>query len=204
MRDVVRFLTTMAETLRTSDTKGGESSDFFEREQDRCMSHVVTIVKAATGEVSGPALQSFLAGAAMNPQQLSDESWRAGFHNSCLKVAYEKDKTPMEAHDVAMAMEYFLGEWPNMADRQRSGILTGVMGLFFVLNSGMTRELVSTTTNVTPDDTLNGKFILVDMLRLGIRRCGGFGRQRLQASDPASPAAARGHRDRSVPRDLGR
>src|SRR5436309_1826449 len=50
-----------------------------------------------------------------------------------------------------------------MADRQRSGILTGVMGLLFVLNSGMTRELVSTTTNVTPDDTLNGKFLLIDM-----------------------------------------
>ena len=37
------------------------------------------------------------------------------------------------------------------------------MGILHVFNTGVVRELVSTTTNVTPDDMFRGKWVLMDM-----------------------------------------
>jgi type IV secretory pathway TraG/TraD family ATPase VirD4 len=50
-----------------------------------------------------------------------------------------------------------------MADRTRSSILAGVMGILHTFNTGVVRLLVSTTTTISPDDLFKGKWILVDM-----------------------------------------
>ena len=53
-------ITVIGETLRASDTKGGESADFWEREQERMIYNAVEIVRLATGSVSAPAIQKFI------------------------------------------------------------------------------------------------------------------------------------------------
>ena len=50
-----------------------------------------------------------------------------------------------------------------MADKTRSSILAGVMGILHVFNTGIVRELVGTTTNVSPDVMAEGKWVLVNM-----------------------------------------
>lgn len=162
-RNITKTLTTIGESLRSSDTDNRESSDFWSREQERLIFNCVEIVKLATGRVTAPDLHRFIGGAAMSPQQFTSEEWLAGFHNHCLKAAWEKEKTPIEEHDFALAKEYWLGEFPSMADKTRSSILVGVMGILHAMNTGIVRELVSTTTNVTPDDLFAGKWVLIDL-----------------------------------------
>jgi type IV secretory pathway TraG/TraD family ATPase VirD4 len=162
-RNITKCITTIGETLRSSDTAAGENADFWQREQERMIFNAVEIVKLATGKVSAPELQKFISTAAMNPQQITSAEWQAGFHNRCLKAAWEKNKTPTEEHDFELAKEYWLGEMPNLADKTRSSIMTGVMGILHVFNTGTVRELVSTTTNVSPDDMFSRKWVLIDM-----------------------------------------
>ncbi len=125
--------------------------------------NAVEIVKHATGRVSAPDLQKFIVGAAQNAEQLSSDAWRGGFHCQCLEAAHNATKSPIESHDVAMATDYWLAEMPVLADRTRSSILASVLGLLHTMNTGVVRELVSTTTNITPDDMFNGTFVLVNM-----------------------------------------
>lgn len=162
-RNITKCITTIGETLRASDTSAGENADFWQREQERMIFNAVEIVKQATGKVSAPDLQRFITTAAMSPGQIATAEWQAQFHNQCLKAAWEKDKTATEEHDFEQAKEFWLGEFPNMADKTRSSITTGVNGILHVFNTGVVRELVSTTTNVTPDDTFAGKWVLIDM-----------------------------------------
>ena len=162
-RDVTRCITVIGETLRSADTKGGENGDFWEREQDRMIYNAVEVVKLATGTVSAPDIQRFISTAANSAAQISTPEWQAGFCNQCLATAFDKPKTAIEAHDYQLATDYWLGEFPNMADKTRSSILTGVMGILHVFNMGVVRELVSTTTNCSPDDMLVGKWIIVNM-----------------------------------------
>jgi len=161
-RNITRCITVIGETLRSSDSVSGENADFWQREQERMIFNSVEIVKLATGKVGAPELQKFISTAAMNPGAIATTEWQAGFHNQCLKAAFEKSKTPTEHHDFDLAKEFWLGEFPNMADKTRSSIMTGVMGILHTFNTGVVRELVSTTTNVTPDDMFAGKWVLVD------------------------------------------
>jgi hypothetical protein len=162
-RNITKTLTTISETLRSSDTDNRESSDFWQKEQERMLFNAVEVVKLSTGGVSAPDLHKFIGTAALTPSQFTSEAWLAGFHNQCLKKGWETPKPPIGQHDFDLAKEYWLGEFPNMADKTRSSILTGVMGILHTFNTGIVRELVSTTTNVTPDDLFRGKFIFVDM-----------------------------------------
>jgi len=162
-RDVTRCITVIGETMRASDIKGGENADFFEKAQERTIYNAVEIVRLATGSVSAQAIQRFITDAPMSPGQLSSPRWQAGYCNQCLAEAFEKSKTAEASHDYHLAADYWLGEFPAMADKTRSSILTGVMGDLHVFNTGVVKELVSTTTNVSPDDMLAGKWVIVNM-----------------------------------------
>ena len=162
-RDVTRCITVIGETLRASDTKGGESADFWEAEQTRMIYNAVEVVRLATGSVSAPAIQRFISTAAMSTTQIATEQWRAGFCNQCLADAFEKKLSGVESHDYQLAADYWLSEFPAMAEKTRSSIMTGVMGILHVFNTGIIRELVSTNTNVSPDDMLAGKWVIVNM-----------------------------------------
>jgi pimeloyl-ACP methyl ester carboxylesterase len=162
-RDVTRCITVIGETLRSADAKGGESADFWEKEQQRMIYNAVEIVKLATGSVSAPDIQRFITTAAMNPEQLASTQWRAGYCNQKLADAFEKQKSASQTHDFNLAADYWLGEFPAMAEKTRSSIMTGVMGILHVFNTGVVRDLVSTTTTVSPDVMLEGKWVLVNM-----------------------------------------
>lgn len=162
-RNITKCITVIGETLRSSDTAAGENADFWQREQERMIFNAVEIVKQATGKVGAPELHTFITTAAMNSAVIGTEEWQAKFHNRCLKAAYERDKTPTEQHDFDMARDYWLSEFPSMADKTRSSIMTGVMGILSVFNTGVVRDLVSAKTNVTPADMFAGKWVLVDM-----------------------------------------
>ena len=162
-RNITKCITVIGETLRSSDTSAGENADFWQREQERMIFNAVEVVKLATGKVGAPELHKFISTAAMSPGVIDTAEWQAGFHNQCLKAAFERQKTPTEQHDFDLAKNYWLNEIPLMSDRTRSSIMTGVMGILHTFNTGIVRDLVSTTTNVSPHDMFAGKWVLVDM-----------------------------------------
>ncbi len=162
-RNITQCLRTIGESLRAGDARGGDQDLFWQQQQERMIYNAVEIVKRATGKVSAPDLQRFIVGAAMSPEQLTSDAWRAGFHCKCLEDGHNATKTPIEANDFQLATDYWLGEYPSMADKTRSSILAGVMGILHVFNTGLVRELVSGETNVTPDDMFDAKWVLVNM-----------------------------------------
>jgi len=163
-REVTRLITLVGETLRSSDNKGGgEMGDFWEREQERMILNAVEIVRLATGKISVPDLQEFISTAATSPAQIRERGWQQGFHYRCLEAAAKAQKTAIAGHDHQLAERYWMGEIPSMAERTRSSISTGVQGILHVFNTGQVRELVSTTTNVSPADMLERrKWVLVN------------------------------------------
>lgn len=162
-RSITKTLMTISESLRSSDTNGHEDADFWNREQERLLYNAIEMVRLAMGPFTAPDLQKFIGTAAISPQDFASEAWQDGFHNHALRAAFQSPKTALEQHDWELARSYWMDEFPAMADRTRSSILTGVMGILHVFNTGLVRELVSTTTNVTPDVLFEGKWVFVDM-----------------------------------------
>lgn len=162
-RNITKCISVIGEVLQSGDRKDGDEGAFWAKQQERMIYNAVEVVKLATGRVSAPDLQRFIARAAIDTQQFASDEWLSGFHNQCLKAAWEAEKSPVEQHDYQLAEEYWLNEYVHMADRTRSSILTGVMAVLHTYNTGLVRELVSSETNVTPDDMFAGRWILLDM-----------------------------------------
>jgi hypothetical protein len=163
-REVVHFLTTAAEVLRTeSRSAGGESAAFFEDEKVRMLHHAVELLSQAGVAVSAPNIQRFITTAALSGEQLSSDAWREEFHNQILRAAAARDKTPREQHDFELARDAWIREWPFAASRTRACVLSEMLNALFYFNSGIARPLISTSTNCSPLDMLKGgKSILVN------------------------------------------
>ena len=163
-REITRCIMTIAETLRGGNRGGrGENAEFFKAEEERQIYNAVEVIKFAKGTVTSADLHSFITTAALSAEQLKSPAWQAGFHCRMLQAAFEAKKTAIEAHDFGNAQAYWLGEFPNQADRTRSSILTGVMGILFIFNSGIVKELASSETNFNLSDVLKRrKWLFVD------------------------------------------
>jgi len=162
-RDITQNILTVAETL--SRMEGGHESPFWKQGNQRAIHNGVEVLRSAGGRLSTWDLQRFINGAATSGAMLHDETWRAGEHNRILGVAIGKANTGTDSqrHDIDLAAkEFFLNEWPVMAEQTRSGILAGVMGILHVYNTGIVRELISGHTTITPEVMDEGKWVLVD------------------------------------------
>lgn len=161
-REIVSFILTASEALRGESSQGGEYGSFFSDEERRHLHHAVEILRQAGVGVSAPTLQRFISEAAVSGEQLASEAWREGFHNQCLRAAAQRQKTAAQQHDFELARDAWVKEWPVMATRTRSCVLAGMLNKLFYFNSGIARELLSTSMNCSPLDLLSGKSILVN------------------------------------------
>ena len=91
------------------------------------------------------------------------------FLNSCLDHALKMmNNNPalaqsQAAKDVARARIYFLEQYPRMADNERSGVVSTFNVFLDPLLRGLTYKLLCSGTNVKPDDSFNGKIIVVNL-----------------------------------------
>ncbi|WP_422929666.1 type IV secretory system conjugative DNA transfer family protein [Singulisphaera sp. PoT] len=160
-RQLTQCMVTIQETLGRAS---GDGQDPFWKEQNRRqIFNAIEIVKAATGRCDPWDVQRFIGGAASTVEEMADAAWRGGFHARLSRAAYGRSKSAIEQHDCELATQYWTGEIPRLNDRTRSSINAGVMGLLHVFNTGVVRDLIASTTNLSPSVMADRKWILVNM-----------------------------------------
>jgi len=160
-RNVVQCIKVLGETARGQGNK--EARDpYFEELETRIVFNAVEIVKLATGKVDASDLQRFLSTAPNSVPQIATSEWNEGFCNQCLRTAYLKQKTEVEQHDYELAEQFWLAEFPAMADKTRSSAMAGVFSTMHLFCTGIVRQLVSGATTVSPDVMGQGKWVYVD------------------------------------------
>jgi hypothetical protein len=163
-RDVVQFVTTMSEVLKRGDSKGGgESSRFYDTQEERTIYDAVAALQAAKEPLSAPNLHEFIMTAGRVPEELDTPQWRSKYHCRILERGFNNTKTPLEEHDFQLCLDFWLKEWPALMDaKTRGNILAGVQGTLHTMNTGIVREMVSGATTCSPADVLAGKWVLVN------------------------------------------
>jgi hypothetical protein len=164
--NLVNLFSNVMEIRERNATNGGgrEDGTFWKQGALKCMRNAVDLVSLATGSVSVPDLVRVVLSAPQSAGQIRDNDYQQGsfcFH--CLKEADRREKTPRQQHDFGVVCDYYLLEWPNLAERTRSVIQATFMGWADMLNRGLLRELFCTDTTITPAAVEEGKIILVDL-----------------------------------------
>jgi hypothetical protein len=164
-REMAGLIMTCGESLGRDEGGGGgrEDSSFWRRQAERKLQMAIEPVRLALGKIDPMALQRFIAGAAQTPAQLNDPQWRKGFHNTVMERADQAPKTAIEQADFQQVVTYWLLENPNLNDKTRSCMDTEVFGVLHAMCSGVVRELLATTSTVTPKSLDKGVSWLIDM-----------------------------------------
>jgi type IV secretory pathway TraG/TraD family ATPase VirD4 len=163
-RDLTQACMTCKETLgRTEGAGGTEDAGFFAAQERRMIHNAIQILLVATREIDPWALQVFITGAAMSLQELNDETWKGEFHNRMLEQAKQKATTDIDKHDVTLAEHYWTSEIPRLNERTRTSIETSALGVLHAMNSGIARDMLSTSTDISPEILEKRQWIMVNM-----------------------------------------
>lgn len=164
-RECTKFLMTVKQTLgRGQQGTPSANSQFFDSMHEKYLYSAIVILLAALGAVTAPDLQRFIVGAAQTPLHIDDDQWRRGFHSECIQKAHHCVNANVNRHDLELAIDFWLNEFPATESRLRSNILAGVLGILFLFCSGKLQTLCSTTSTFTFEELQRKRaFLFVDM-----------------------------------------
>jgi len=128
--------------------------------------NLVELPQLAGYEISLPVMRSIVNSAPMTPQQAADETWRA--KSACYRVVEEADQATRSADKYTRASfdecrTYWLETFPNVHPETRGIIVLMLSMLVRPFVTPPLSRLFSEDTNVRPEDTFDGKIIIVDI-----------------------------------------
>lgn len=162
---IVQLLCTILEVAERNGGQGGrEDEGYWRRAVRQMIRNLVGLLLIAQGRVTVPDLYRLVVSAPTSPEQLKSDEWKKqSFCFQCMADADKKSKSAREQRDFELIADYFMLEFPALSDKTRSVIVSTFTSLVDVLNRSLLYELFSTDTTVRPEDTFDGKIIIVDL-----------------------------------------
>ena len=167
--NIVAILDEIAGAIASSAGKadgGGGDSKFWEDALHHLLTNLVELPVFAGLQVSLPLMRSIVNSAPLSLEQTNDPKWQE--ESACAAILREADKATekAEAHiraDFEECRNYWLQEYPTLSEKTRSIITLSFSMLVRPLITRPLRTLFSTDTNIKPEDTFDGKIIIVDL-----------------------------------------
>lgn len=164
--NIVNLFSTVLE-VADRGTNGGDGRDgegYWRRAMKQLCRNATDLLSLARGRLSMTDLYRVVVSAPMSAAQKRSKEWQAGsLCFQCLAEADKRPKTPRQQHDLEVVADYFLVEFPELSEKTRSVIVSTFSSMADMLMRGLLRELFCTDTNLTPEATIEGKIIVVDL-----------------------------------------
>jgi hypothetical protein len=117
-------------------------------------------------KVTLPLLRQITSSAAQTLEQVNDPVWQKS--SLCYQILQEadqatKDGDPEARADFEECRTYWTKDFPSYSDKTKSSILMGFTVLIQPLVTRPLRKLFSSDTNIRPEDTFDGKIIVIDI-----------------------------------------
>lgn len=163
--NIVNLLSTILEIAERNGGQGGrEDEGYWRRALRQLCRNVVDLLVVSQGRVTVPDLYRLVISAPISLEQLASQDWKQkSFCFRCLREADTKTKSMRAAKDFELVADYFMLEFPALSEKTRSVIVSTFTSMVDVLQRSLLREIFSTDTTIRPEDTLDGKIILVDL-----------------------------------------
>lgn len=170
--NIVHLFASLAEVLDRA--AGASTPDYWTRAQNQLVRNAVDLAAVARGVPNLDLIYSIIATAPQSPEEARADSWqRTSLCYRCLAEGDRRPKNPIQQADWPQVVRFWLREFPTLSSRTRSCIVSTFSTIAETFLRGELRRLFSTTTNITPEVTFQGKILL---LALPIKQFGELGR----------------------------
>jgi hypothetical protein len=163
--NIVGLLYELLEFSDRSGRKGGRGEEGFWRKVVRqLLRNLVDLITMAKGTVSVPDLYRLFVSAPKSLAEVESPAWRKrSFCFECLMEADRRPKSPEQAEDFSLVLDYFLQELPELDTKTRTNIGASFTSMVDLMNRGLLKKLFGGGTNVTPQAVEQGKILVIDL-----------------------------------------
>lgn len=155
----------LSTALEIAERRNRSSSDgYWQRTTQQLLRNAIDLLAIATGSVSLPDLYRIITSAPASIAQSHEFAWQA--HSFCFECIRQGDnvaESPIQAHDFELAAEYWLREFPGIAEKTRSIIISSFTSMADCFLRGILRELFCTELSIVPEVCLDGGIIILNL-----------------------------------------
>jgi len=180
-KSVENLVTLFYSIIETIDGEKNKSQDsFWDRSLKQMIRNCFDLIKASRHPINLKNIKKVIDSA---PQTNSDvQNENSGWHEKsylfqCILDAEKRvqagEMSKSDQEDFDLTVNYWLNEFPNLASRTRSIVVTSFTSMADSFLRGSLRELFCTKTNFFPELTRKGAIIVLDM---NIKEWGDVGR----------------------------
>ncbi len=166
------FMTIFKIGQRISGSDAEEKERFWDNSLKRCINRTIDLLKLSEEKLSVFNMVEILNTAPLDGQAMSDIcEWeddaiiKWGETNLCIKCLYnagEKAKSSKEQRDFDLVFNFFLRDFALLDGKVKSTIKEMFLGYAEPFLSGILNDHFANDTNLTPEDTFDGKIIIMD------------------------------------------
>lgn len=163
-RNLVELFVTAASVAREEGGSSGHDP-FWEKALRQILSNTIDALRLAGEPLTLSNLHRLIVSAPMNAGQVDDERWQAtSYLFDTLLRARERVSDEQDVHVLRVTTAYWLNEFAETMDpRTRGNIVTTFTATADGFLRGDLHELLCTTTTITPEATLAGRIIVLDL-----------------------------------------
>lgn len=162
----------------------GQGPDYWMRTSKEVCSNAVEVLATGTGQVSLASLMEVILSAPNSEAELRSAAFQdRSLLFRCVMQGENRRKSAQQAHDFERAARFFFSQWPNLAEKTRSVILSCVSSIADALLRGPIREIFcSGVSNIVPELSERGAIFCVDLSAKEYGEAGIFAAQMFAAS----------------------
>lgn len=144
----------------------GTNEAYWQNSLRQLLRNTIDLLKLAGRAVTLPDIYKAISTAPKSMEEVKDSKWQKS--SDCatyLEEAYARKESfsAIERNDFEMTLDYFFNHFPTLANRTRSVVVSTFLSMADGLLRGILRDLLSGDLNVTPEDTHEGKILLIDL-----------------------------------------
>jgi type IV secretory pathway TraG/TraD family ATPase VirD4 len=163
--NLVRLFVTVYEGLSRQDAGGG-NDPYWMRAMMQLLRNAIDLAAIATGTVSVPLLHEIVMSAPISLAQVVDERWQQS--SKCyelINTAGHKMGALDEwtNYDLRSVASYFMQEFPSLADRTRSSVISTFTSMADAFLRRPFRQLFCSTTTYVPELSHQGIIIVLNL-----------------------------------------
>ena len=152
--------------IEVAERKGGQSGNdaYWQRTLKQLLRNAIDLAIIAANDVDLATIHKIVSSAPKSLDQLEDEKWqKLSVCNLLLLAAEGSEKSDRQKKDFELVKAYWTEEFPGLANETRSSIVSIFTSMADGFLRGTMRELFCTDLNIRPEDSFDGKIIVVNL-----------------------------------------
>lgn len=162
--NLVNLFCSVLEAAERKQGQGGGQDAYWQRTLKQLLRNAIDLAVIAADEVNLPALYKIITSAPRSSAEVADDAWKKD--SICFALIEEAEgraKEKKRENDFELTRDYWLREFPGLAEETRSVIVSTFTSMADCFLRGLLRNLFCGELTIKPEDSFDGKIIILNL-----------------------------------------